>query len=141
MFMLCCKRKKKKRMITWSSRFLNLLSWRTFLMATISPVSQSLAWYTTPKLPLPITLGKRQCFETFFEQIRTGWISIIQNVKKCSKKKTLQCGNVFRRLKVFAWQGVKTWINYLCSQIGVKLNAWALLECELSSTIKITEQV
>ena len=34
------------------------LSCRTFLMATISPVSQSLAWYTTPKLPFPITLKK-----------------------------------------------------------------------------------
>ena len=33
-------------------------TWRTFLMATISPVSQSLAWYTTPKLPLPITCNR-----------------------------------------------------------------------------------
>lgn len=35
---------------------LNRLSWRTFLIATISPESQSFAWYTTPKLPLPMTL-------------------------------------------------------------------------------------
>lgn len=35
---------------------LNLLSCNTFLIATSSPVSQSVAWKTTPKLPLPITL-------------------------------------------------------------------------------------
>lgn len=35
---------------------LNRLSWSTFLMATISPESHSFAWYTTPKLPFPMTL-------------------------------------------------------------------------------------
>ena len=33
----------------------HLLSWSTFLIATISPESHSLAWYTTPKLPFPMT--------------------------------------------------------------------------------------
>lgn len=35
---------------------LNLLSCKTFLMATSSPVSHNLAWKTTPKLPFPMTL-------------------------------------------------------------------------------------
>lgn len=35
---------------------LNLLSCSTFLIATVSPVSHNLALYTTPKLPLPITI-------------------------------------------------------------------------------------
>ncbi len=35
---------------------LKRLSCRTFLMATSSPVSLSLAWYTTPNDPLPMTL-------------------------------------------------------------------------------------
>lgn len=35
---------------------LNLLSWSTFFMATISWLSMSRAWYTTPKEPFPITL-------------------------------------------------------------------------------------
>lgn len=34
---------------------LNLLSCRTFLMATISCVSMRRAWYTTPNDPLPMT--------------------------------------------------------------------------------------
>lgn len=38
-----------------SSEQSHLLSWSTFLIATISPESQSLAWYTTPKLPFPMT--------------------------------------------------------------------------------------
>ena len=37
-----------------SSRFLKRLSCRTFLMATISPVSTTAAWKTTPKEPLPM---------------------------------------------------------------------------------------
>lgn len=35
---------------------LNLLSWSTFFMATISWLSMSRAWYTTPNEPFPITL-------------------------------------------------------------------------------------
>lgn len=35
---------------------LKRLSCSTFLMATSSPLSHSLAWNTTPKLPLPMTL-------------------------------------------------------------------------------------
>lgn len=30
-------------------------TWSTFLMATVSPVSMTVAWYTTPKLPFPMT--------------------------------------------------------------------------------------
>lgn len=41
-------------LIICNSRFLNLLSWSTFLMATISPVSTTAAWNTTPKDPFPI---------------------------------------------------------------------------------------
>lgn len=43
---------------TWNTEglTLNLLSCNTFLMATSSPESQSLAWYTTPNDPFPITL-------------------------------------------------------------------------------------
>lgn len=40
-----------------SSLFLNLLSCRTFLIATTSPVSTTLASKTTPKDPLPIILS------------------------------------------------------------------------------------
>ena len=44
----------------YQSRFpqptLNLLSCSTFLIATNSPSSTSLAWYTTPKEPLPMAL-------------------------------------------------------------------------------------
>ena len=36
-------------------RTLNLLSCRTFLIATRSPLSHNLAWYTTPNEPFPIT--------------------------------------------------------------------------------------
>ena len=38
----------------WSSLFLNRLSCSTFLMATISPVSTTLASKTTPKDPFPM---------------------------------------------------------------------------------------
>ena len=58
----CIKRGKKKvlshgqeSLLLSDSPTLNLLSCRTFLMATISWVSMSRAWYTTPNDPLPIT--------------------------------------------------------------------------------------
>ena len=41
-------------LIICNSRFLNLLSCKTFLMATISPVSTTAAWNTTPKDPFPM---------------------------------------------------------------------------------------
>lgn len=45
--------------IKGSCSTLNLLSCRTFLMATISWLSMRRAWYTTPNDPLPITCKKR----------------------------------------------------------------------------------
>ncbi len=46
-----------RRRIICSSRFLYRLSCRTFLIATRSLLPISLAWYTTPNDPLPITLA------------------------------------------------------------------------------------
>jgi len=48
-------------------------------MATISPVSHSLAWYTTPKLPLPMTFGEREKGAESFSLllfVQTGSISM-----------------------------------------------------------------
>lgn len=43
--------------IICSSLFLNRLSCRTLLMATVSLVSKQVAWKTTPKLPFPTILS------------------------------------------------------------------------------------
>lgn len=43
---------------------LNLLSCKTFLIATSSPLSHNLAWKTTPKLPFPMT---------FVSEYETSW--------------------------------------------------------------------
>lgn len=105
---------------------LNLLSWRTFLMATISPESQSFAWYTTPKLPLPMTLvsvyatswgrsgpapGVATTVVTLLPSLPAGYIAppIETNRKKpqCRKRNGNESGETELPLKAESAQGLE----------------------------------